>query len=1322
APNLNLTPEEKRLFGQLFRQADSDSVGVVTGEVAVKFFEKTRLEPRVLGEIWQIADKENRGFLTPTGFGVVLRLIAHAQAGRDPTPELALKPGPLPKFDGISGSAPGMSPTIQPPPGPPPSALQPQASGSGPIRVPPLTPEKAGQYAALFEKSGASNGVLPGEQARSIFERSALPNEILGRIWNLADTEQKGSLQVNEFVIAMHLLASFKVGALRALPNVLPAGLYEAAARRPPSRQSSGAGAMSAIPRQFSGAPRTGSPLSRPAFAPPPQQFPQASGSAGDWAITPADKAKFDNIYNGLDRTNRGFITGDEAVPFFSESKLPEEALASIWDLADINSAGHLTRDEFAVAMYLIRQQRGKRDGRESLPATLPPNLIPPSMRNQVRPAPLPTAPAFDAPQTMPKSAAEDLFGLDALSSSPGPAPVQDPQSTGGSGSFGINRQVTGDPFGAPLTPTSPAQLSPQHSTLFKPFLPTSSFGQSITHQGTGGSNSSGPSLQRSFQPQSSSATEDLLGDNDPEISKRLTNETTELANLSNQVGNLSKQMQDVQGQRASSQNELTQASTQKREFETRLAQLRSLYEQEVKDVKSLEERLAASRAETKKLQTDIAMLEGTYGDLQNQHRQIVIALQADQQENANLKERMRVVNAEITQMKPTLEKLRSDARQQKGLVAINKKQLATNEGERDKLKAEAEDLNKSIKEDTETLAAAAAAAKVQSPPPAERSAVVSPAPSTMSANNPFFRRHPSSGDIPTSPFSASPAVNDRSFENVFGPSFAAATEPPPATSFKSEALPVRQQTTGGSVFPTPSPPNQTSREITSTSELPPPPPESRQINSSFLPFPSHEDSVTSSRQVSAPNSRSGEDTGADTPTNYMGMTPTGSSAAGPTETARAVSPSVDRKSNASPAGLEPPQDAIPGAFPGDSHSNIVATPTGGSTLSEQAAADPFALNKAPERTGTAKDDFDAAFAGFGNTAKAQERSNTGNSSASGSANVAGFNKEFPPIAELENDDESDSNDEGGGFDDDFAPASPGHGRKPSGDKAVTATQPTSTLNDTLAVRPTINTQASAQSMGSNPPPASAQTSPPAYNKAVSPADQAQSQAQQYIGLLPSREVPTPTSPEQNTSTATSSTPFGVPQVSSQPVPPAKIPFDDDFDDFDDLEDAKEGSADDDFANISNHERGGLDDFNPMFDSPPASKGQEHSTQSNGFGTSNAFGDFTSSPSTTQPPLATQAVNDSHDWDAIFAGLDEPVPAPAEAPKTEPAPTMNNGTSAATAERPQIGRALTEAGVHDDPILKNLTGMGYPRNDALAALEKYDYSLERAANYLASQS
>lgn len=51
---VNLSPEEKRLFGQLFRQADYDNVSVVTGEVAVSFFEKTRLDTRVLGQVSRI--------------------------------------------------------------------------------------------------------------------------------------------------------------------------------------------------------------------------------------------------------------------------------------------------------------------------------------------------------------------------------------------------------------------------------------------------------------------------------------------------------------------------------------------------------------------------------------------------------------------------------------------------------------------------------------------------------------------------------------------------------------------------------------------------------------------------------------------------------------------------------------------------------------------------------------------------------------------------------------------------------------------------------------------------------------------------------------------------------------------------------------------------------------------------------------------------------------------------------------------------------------------------------------------------------------------
>lgn len=822
APNLNLTPDEKRVYGQLFRQADTESVGVVTGDIAVKFFEKTRLDSRLLGEVWQIADSENRGFLTPAGFGVALRLIGHAQAGREPSPQIALQPGPIPRFDGFTPAAPPLAPA----PTGSPQPISAQGTGNAPIRIPPLTPEKVSQYAALFERQPLQSGqLLSGEQARQIFEKSGLPNETLGRIWQLADTEQRGALVQTEFVIAMHLLTSMKSGALRALPNILPAPLYEAATRRAPAGagrpQSPSGPGLSAIPRQLSGQAqmpmRTGSPLG-PAFARQPLA-PQSTGDA--WLVTPQDKQRFEVIYDSLDKQKKGFITGEEAVPFFSQSNLSEAVLANIWDLADIRQEGRLNRDEFSVAMYLIRQQRSKQG---DLPQVLPPALMPPSLRGQVRPptavsafdSPPPAQPPVQRPEPpKPVSAMDDLFGLD---SSPSPAPLP--------------AQLTGapapatDPFGgsaSPAAPTSPARMSPTPTGGFKPFMPTSSFGRSLTTHGTGDSGSGVAAFPKPSAPPQPSITDDLLGDAEPETKGSNMNDTMELANLSNQVSTLSKSMQDVQGQRNATQNELNQTSQQKKTFEQRLSQLRTLYENQAKEVRELQEKLNASRNDTRKLQGECLTLEGTLKDLQGQHQTILTALQADQQENAGLKEKIRAVNAEVATLKPQIEKLKSEARQQKGLVAINKKQLVTNEGERDKLKGEAEDLTKETQELARQLS--------QSPPPGPPPQVASPAPSNASGNNPFFRRTGSTdvmGAFASPGASSTPKTyNDKSFDDVFGPAF------PP---FKPQDTGASVASTGSFATPTSNSPN-VSRNPTFASEANPVPSEPRQVSSSILPF-----------------------------------------------------------------------------------------------------------------------------------------------------------------------------------------------------------------------------------------------------------------------------------------------------------------------------------------------------------------------------------------------------------------------------------------------------------------------------------------------------
>lgn len=343
-----------------------------------------------------------------------------------------------------------------------------------------------------------------------------------------------------------------------------------------------------------------------------------------------------------------------------------------------------------------------------------------------------------------------------------------------------------------------------------------------------------------------------------------------------------------------------------------------------------------------------------------------------------------------------------------------------------------------------------------------------------------------------------------------------------------------------------------------------------------------------------------------------------------------------------------------------------------------------------------AKEDFENAFASF-KTSKASP-SVPETTSSDAPKGFSAFNAEFPPISELEHDDESDSDDDKGGFDDDFAPASP-H-TKP-------AEKPESPSLDKVMA-------------GDVPAPAAGED-----------AGKAKEDADDLFGSAP----PPGSFPEPETPTAAAA-----PAATQGAVSTQSSAFDDLDDDFADLEDAKEGSQDDDFQTIS---RSGLDDFNPTFDSPPPAGKSDAArpTSSSGpaapFSTESTF-DFASIDNTASQPAAAPAAaaadptagakggaapGDNHDWDAIFADLDsappaaetaaQPPPPPPGSSGGSPAPDTNNNLLAPRPDAP--GRALTEEGAHDDPILKNLTSMGYSRADALSALEKYDYDLERVS-------
>ena len=1178
-----------------------------------------------------------------------------------------------------------------------------------------------------------------GSIAKSIFDRAKLPNDVLIRIWNLADIEQRGKLSETEFIIAMHLLASFRSGAMRALPNNLPAGLYEAAARRgTPSRQTSSSRAVSegspasAIPRQFSetGVPRTSSPLARQPYNAPNLSAQTTGASAGDWAVPTHEKAQYDTQFSRLDSSKQGFVTGEQAVGFFSNSRLSENDLAQIWDLADITQTGQLSQDEFAVAMHLIRQQLNSRG---PLPATLPSNLIPPSMRRQAV-VPQASQAASVATPSKPKSAAEDLFGLDSLTT---PA-HQVPQSTGGSSSIAA--------ASAPHSASSPSPQ--QQSTHFKPFVPSSSFGQSIATPQATGSGGGGQSAQQSRAP----ADDDLLGDTDPEINKRFTDETMELANLSNQVSTLTNQMKDVQNKQVSNKQELSEVTNQKRDFETRLSQLRSAYEQEARELKSIQDKLATVKSETTKLQQDLAMAQHSYQSLQEQRQQTSVGLEADQKENASLKGKIAQVYKETNQIKPQIEKMRSEARQQKGLVAINKKQLSTAEGEREKARA---DLNAATAEHNEaTKELEDSKRSLEASRTISTGALASPAPSTSSMN-PFFRRTTSTtSDRPAmnSPFAAQPASspNHSAFDSFFGSALEESRPfTPSAEPQVHEAPQASQQPSGSKSAEAPSNTSKKaeSPRFPSASQPPPPPPHSRQMTPSSLPLREgipRAPSSTSSIGVIPPASQFGDLSAATTPTKdeddqanrsvpQDDLVPKQSQPEADSLSSREV------PANLAAAPHEPPSAPpnIPGAFPSD----ITPAETPIAPVQEGTSGSPFGngVKSSPlDNEQSAKSAFDSAFGTYEGKGKAPI-----NSSAFGGGKETS-RSEFPPIQEFgDDDDDSDSEaEQKQGFDDSFVLA------KSSGERHG--------ADSSRPLRPSLSRDASSVSQLPTP---NAQKSPPSYGEAVSPPigdgslRDANQFAAEYTGLLPPREDPTTSphlhsvehasdAPNDNDTIPTTSVTavdnppdLGLPQP---PVPP-KTTVDDFESAFGDLSEAQTADerVDDDFGSSA---REGFDDFNPTFDSPAPSQPHSKAPTLDNSG----FQDFESNFSAPSQSISASAAAGAptrpgptkDEWDAMFAGFGEGDASASQAngdgtATGGPGRTQKSdgfldvfsvpesGVTAASRQqgqdpqKPQLSRAISTGTEHDDPIVKRLTGMGYSRELSVAALEKFDYNLDK---------
>ena len=703
-----LTATESLTFQAQFSQLDREGLGVATGEALRPLLASSGVAPQLLSQVWGLVDTNNKGFLNYTEFAAAMRCIGLLQQYPGTPVNQALYDNPLqvmPVLSGAGASAP--------------------APATGASTIPLPSPSDVAKFYELFDRTAGGAPDLTGDKAKDIFLKARLPNQTLGEIWGLCDRNASGALDKQEFTMAMYLIQLAMAGspALNPLPSVLDQSLWTAVSNGP---------AASAPAQGYISANNTGNSSIRRQNTITRLSSGAFNNASNDWVLTPDKKRQFDAIFASLDKQHAGKLSSQVLVPFFLSSKLSQETLASVWDLADIHNNAEFSNLEFAIAMFLIQKKNAGID----LPDVVPNELLQsPALglypqQQGGAPAPIPsraTKPSFQdsttqqqAPVQVPQlSNNGSLNDLMALNNTFSPSPVQ-PMATNDTN----NSMGSGSGIGAGTA---------QHSSMnMKKFNPTSNFGQTIIREEeeehspfVGGAAAAAiapgqqaqaqapqPPMQRAASvtlPQVPNfGSLNLTGGNamgnaalgagaaigaaagavgsrafsnndlyaDANASAQLSSATTEMANLSNQMNSLSKQATMTNDKKGKATQELARVNDLKKSLTMKLSTLRSTHEQNVKQVEQLGKSLATTKGENDQLQQQLALVEANYHAIETKLNETNEESQQAQDENNRLKEQIKNLNIQAATLQSQLDQKQQEVKQQRSMVDVNAKQL----------------------------------------------------------------------------------------------------------------------------------------------------------------------------------------------------------------------------------------------------------------------------------------------------------------------------------------------------------------------------------------------------------------------------------------------------------------------------------------------------------------------------------------------------------------------------------------------------------------------------------------------------------------------
>lgn len=748
-----LSSQEQAFYNQKFHQLDTEDLGVVTGEAVRPLFASSGLPGQLLSQVWATVDIDNKGFLNLNEFSAALRMIAQLQNAPNQPISAALyesTPTQLASFSINQNPAPMQSGSA--------------TGNTNNTDIPALSSNDIAKFSQLFDRTAKGAQTVAGDKAKDIFLKARLPNQTLGEIWALCDRDASGVLDKSEFIMAMYLiqLCMSHHPSMNTPPAVLPTQLWDSIRLEPvvvnqPNRTtplSANSTGVSSLTRHS-----TISRLSTGAF----------SNAASDWSLSFEKKQQFDAIFDSLDKQHAGSLSSAVLVPFFLSSRLNQETLATIWDLADIHNNAEFTKLEFAIAMFLIQKKNAGVELPDVIPNELlqspalglyPPNPLPqqksapqiaiPSRASKPSLQDMPhqvSAPAVNTqptvPQVLPQNSnngsLNDLLALNPSFSSPSPTKAQTVVQNNTNNSFSYDN-INGQATLQQQQPQQPPPLTHSSSGL-KKFTPTSNFGQSIIKEepeeqeqlressdtfsaqpppvpkhasspvkrtasttlpqvpnfsafsmpaGAATSAATGAAVgaavgaaalgASAFSRSSNNAfkNQDLFADG--EASAQLSNATTEMANLSNQVNSLSKQASITNDKKSRATQELKRVTEMKNSIQIKLNNLRSTHDQNVKQTEQLEAQVLQVNKENETLAQQLAVSEANYHAAESKLNELTTDLQESQTKNAELKEQITNLNSMTASLQSQLNEKQQQVKQERSMVDVNSKQLELNQ------------------------------------------------------------------------------------------------------------------------------------------------------------------------------------------------------------------------------------------------------------------------------------------------------------------------------------------------------------------------------------------------------------------------------------------------------------------------------------------------------------------------------------------------------------------------------------------------------------------------------------------------------------------